>query len=64
MIPANKHLNEFLPCIIKNLIEEKLDLSAEYVYLNFKTFSQVYMEILTYYYLQVISSYSVCLQHM
>jgi len=44
MIPANEYLNEFLPYIIKNLIEKNIDLSAEYAYLSFKTFSQVYVE--------------------
>ena len=44
MIYANEHLNEFLPYIIKNLIEKNIDLSAEYAYLRFKTFSQVYVK--------------------
>ena len=44
MIPANEHLNEFLPYIIKNLIEKNIDLSTEYAYLSFKTFSQVYVK--------------------
>jgi hypothetical protein len=37
MLPA--HLEEFLPSIILNLIEKKIDISAEYVDLNFTSFS-------------------------
>jgi hypothetical protein len=62
MIPAT--LEDFLPSIIKNLMENNIDIRTEYAYLNSNLLARFKCDVLTYYYLQVVSSHFVCLQHM